>query len=113
MPSNRLPLLTQPFKARMNTPSPPCWMSLSRKRLSFEPASTSTQAESRAWTSPVLMRSPQLRLFLLTRLRQEVHKRRQVFEVWEKSFSSMVLSSDWTRLQASQTRLALFLRSVE
>ena len=38
-------VLTHRLIARTNTPSPPCVISLSRKWLSFEPGSTSTQAD--------------------------------------------------------------------
>ena len=60
-----------------------------------------------------LIRSPQLRLLFVKRLWQAVTVHRQVFEVWEKSLSSITLSSELTRPQASQTWLALFLRNVE
>lgn len=59
------------------------------------------------------MRMPQLRLFRNTRLRHAVHRLRHVFEVCEKSFSSSRLSFESASMQASHTRLALFLRSVQ
>ena len=56
---------------------------------------------------------PWLSTFFRTVFRLAVHSLRQVFDVCEKSFSSSTLSSEFTSTHASQTRFALFLRSVD
>src|SRR5579872_4194777 len=92
----------------MKMPSPPCVQSLAVNRLSLEPLSMRTDVESRACTSPGSIRRPKLKLFLRNLLREECQSLRHVFEACEKSFSSSEFSSESTRTQPSQTRLALF-----